>query len=166
MTKEVAVIRRFLRVCLPIALAVACAHAQKVDSLPQYKPERRLLELEIIRSWGSEDMAGLMKSWEAGFRKYQPEIRFKDTLKGSETAQAGLYTSVADLALMGREILPLEAYGLFKRKRHFPLRITVATGSYDVPNKTFALAVLVHKGNPLARLTLTQLDGIFGEERS
>jgi len=92
--------------------------------------------------------------------------QFSDNLKGSESAQAALYTNTADLALMGREMLPLEAYGLFRRKHYFPLDIRVATGSYDVPNKTFALAVFVHKDNPITKLTLEQLDRIFGEERS
>lgn len=111
-------------------------------------------------------MASLMKSWEIGFRRRQPQVQFLDTLKGAETAQAGLYTGVADLALMDRERLPGETYGLYKRRRYFPLEITVATGSYDLPNKAFALAVFVNRDNPTSRLTMKQLDGIFGEARS
>lgn len=137
--------------------------AQAADGLTPYQPEQKAFGL--IRSWGNDEMAGVMKRWEVGFRKHQTEVLFMDTLKGSETAQAALYTGVADLALMGREILPLEWYGLFRRKHHFPLEITVATGSHEAPDRTFALAVLVHRDNPIAGLTLKQLDGIFGEER-
>jgi phosphate transport system substrate-binding protein len=156
--------RRLLIIWAVMIFTAACACAQNLNDLPQYKPEQKVSD--IIRSWGSDEMAGLMKSWEKGFRKYQPDIQFSDTLKGTETAQAALYTSVADLALMSREILPLEWYPLFRRKHHFPLTITVATGSLDVPNKTFALAVLVNKDNPITKLTLKQLDGIFGEQRA
>src|SRR5713226_5248904 len=156
--------RRLLVTLAAVTLATTCAQAQSLNDLPQYKPGQRVSE--VIRSWGSDDMADLMMSWEKGFRKYQPDIQFADTLRGSETAQAALYTDVADLALMGREILPLEWYPLFRRKHHFPLEITVATGSYDVANKTFALTVFVNKDNPISKLTLKQLDGIFGEQRS
>ena len=73
--------------------AATGASAQSQGKMPDYTPEQKLADCETIRSWGSNDMAGLMKSWEAGFRKYHPEVRFASTLKGSETAQAALYTA-------------------------------------------------------------------------
>src|SRR5258707_4291470 len=39
-----------------------------------------------------------------------------------------------------------------------------STGSLDVPGKTFAIGILVNQDNPLTKLTLTQLDAIFGSE--
>ena len=149
-----------------LTVSVIWAGAQSRDELPTYRPEQQLVDTEIIRSWGSNDMASLMKSWETGFREYHPEVRFSDRLKGTETAQAALYTNVADLALMGREILMLERHVMFRRTHHFPLEIMVATGSYDVADKTCALAVFVHKRNPITHLSLAQLDGIFGDERT
>jgi phosphate transport system substrate-binding protein len=148
----------FLALCAALA-----ASAKPAGQLPAYQPRQKLEA--VIRSWGSEDMEGVMKLWEKGFLEHHAKVQFVDTLKGVETAQAGLYTSIADLALMSREVLPLEWYPLFRRKHHFPYGIKVATGSYDVPHKTFALAVMVHKDNPISKLTLKQLDGIFGEER-
>jgi phosphate transport system substrate-binding protein len=41
----------------------------------------------------------------------------------------------------------------------------MATGSYDVAGWTFALVPFVHKDNPIGKLTLEQLDGIFGAQR-
>ena len=35
-----------------------------------------------------------------------------------------------------------------------------------MPGKTFALTVFVHRDNPLAKLTLPQLDGIYGAQRT
>jgi phosphate transport system substrate-binding protein len=46
--------------------------------------------------------------------------------------------------------------------RYPPLEVDAVTGSYDVRNKDFALAIYVHKDNPLTQLTLAQVDAIFG----
>ena len=158
--------QQFLRVCVILMGIVTSTYGQGLNKLPPYQPEQKIAECEAIRSWGSVDMAGLMKAWEAGFRKYQPGVRFVDTLKGTETAQAALYTNVADLGLMDREILSLERHVLLRRTHHLPLEITVATGSFDAARKSPALAVFVNKDNPLSRLTLKQLDGIFGDQRT
>ena len=147
-------------------LTVSMVQAQSLAELAPYKPEAKLAGPEILHSWGSNEMAALMRSWESGFERYQPEIRFADTLKGTETAQAALFTHVADMALMSRPILPLERHVMFRREHHLPLEIMVASGSFDAEDRTFALAVLVNKENPLASLSLKQLDGIFGDQRT
>jgi phosphate transport system substrate-binding protein len=109
-------------------------------------------------------MATLMKSWQEGFRRYHPAIRFETKLMGTGTGVAGLYSGVADLALMGRDITPTEVMAFEWVFRYKPLSIEAATGSLGVPGKTFAPGVFVHKDNPLTKLTLAQLDAIFGCE--
>jgi phosphate transport system substrate-binding protein len=42
----------------------------------------------------------------------------------------------------------------------------VATGGYNMRGTLFAWAVFVNKDNPLAQLSIDQLDGIFGSDRS
>jgi phosphate transport system substrate-binding protein len=111
-------------------------------------------------------MATLMKYWEDGFRKYQPNVWFEDSLRGTASAQFGLQVNVADLALSGRQIFPYEYYGIYRRSQLRPVEIAVAIGSYDAPGKSTALAVFVHKDNPLGQLTLQQLDGIYGAQRT
>lgn len=111
-------------------------------------------------------MGGLMKRWEAGFRKYQPQVYFEDTLKGTATAQFGLQVNIADLAVSARQIFPYEYYGIYRRSQLRPVEIAVATGSYDVPGKSTALGIFVNRNNPLSRLTLEQLDGIYGDQRT
>jgi len=140
--------------------------AQSFAQLPSYDPDTKLNGPAILRSWGSTEMADLMRLWESRFQTYQPEIGFADTLRGTETAQAALFTHVADMALMGRPILPLERHVMFRREHHLPLEIMVATGSVDSEDKTFALAILVNNRNPLPGVTLEQLDGIFGDQRT
>ena len=160
-------LRLSISLLLLASVLIACAaEAQSPRQLEPYKPEAQLTTAEILRSWGSKEMAGLMRLWESQFERYQPEIRFADTLKGTETAQAGLFTHVADMALMSRPILPLERHVMFRREHHLPLEITVATGSVDAEDKTFALAIFVNKDNPLSGISLRQLDGIFGDQRT
>ena len=147
-----------------LLLCACAASAQDLSGLPEYKPEQRVSG--NLRSWGSTQMGTLLKYWEEGFRKYQPDVSFTDTLKGTATAQFGLHEWVADLAVSTRKLYPYEFYGVYRRSLMYPVEIAVATGSYDVPGKSFALAVFVNKDNPLAKLTLQQLDGIYGDHRT
>jgi len=115
-----------------------------------------------IRVWGSPQMSGVLRLWERGFRKRHPDIRFQEQLHGTASGIAGLYTGVADIALMGREIWPIETLAFQSVLPWKPLEIEVATGSYDIPKSTYALVVYVHKSNPLSQLTLEQLAAVFG----
>jgi phosphate transport system substrate-binding protein len=135
----------------------------EVPSLPDYQPAQKVSG--VIRTWGNPHMAGLLQRWEAGFRRYHPDAYFSDNLKSSAMAIAGLSEWTADLAMMGRQIYTFEYYGVYRRSLLLPVEIEVATGSLDVPSKSFAVAVFVNTANPLARLTLAQLDGIFGAQR-
>ena len=143
---------------------VGIARAVAAAELPDYQPEHQVTG--VIRSWGNGHMAGLMKNWEDGFRKYQPGIFFTDNLKGTASAPFGLSENVADLAVMGRQMFVYETYGIYRRSLMVPVEVAVATGSFDVPGKTFAPAVFVHRDNPLAKLTLPQLDGVYGAQRT
>lgn len=163
---------RTRRVALGVALGSAITWSfgalgaqPAVAPLPDYKPELQLGG-GALRFWGSNHMADLLARWEAGFRKQQPNVVFVKTLKGTASAQFALHTNVADIALSGRELYPYEYYGIFRRSQLYPLEFEVATGSLDARGKSTAIGVFVHKDNPLAKLTLKQLDGIFGAERS
>jgi len=148
---------------LVFLLLAACGAASAAD-LPEY--QARSIVSGVIRSWGSEHMAGLMKRWEAGFKRHHPNAYFVDTLKGTASAQFGLHVNAADIALSGREVFPYEYYGIYRRSQLYPVEIEVATGSFNVRGKSTAIGVFVHPDNPLAKLTLAQLDGIYGDARS
>jgi phosphate transport system substrate-binding protein len=140
------------------------APAQERSALPDYRPDQ--VVSGVLRSRGSDQMAALMKRWEQGFRKYQPGIQFADTLVGSASGLYGLEMRTADVAVMGRPLNPYERYGCYERSWVYPVEIEVATGSFETPHKSPAYAILVHKDNPIAHLTVQQLDGIFGAERN
>ncbi|MEA3003132.1 MAG: phosphate transport system substrate-binding protein [Sphingomonadales bacterium] len=143
------------------------AYTKRFDlsGLPEYKPTRRLTG--VIRQWGSNYLADspLESSLEAEFRKYQPEIRFENNLSSTFIAMAGLYTKRADLAPMGRRPTWDELQSYQRVFGTLPAEIVMATGSYDVSGWSFALVPMVNAKNPLATLTLAQLDGIFGAQR-
>ena len=154
-----------------VATMLAALNAQSVSdpdrSLPSYQPAQAVSGL--IRIWGhggrGKDFDGvLLKSWEDEFRKYQPNVQFENRLQGNGSAIGALYTGAADLALMGREIWPTEVDGFEQVFGHTPSSVAIMTGSVDVPNHDFALVIFVHKDNPLTRLTLVQLDSIFGAD--
>src|SRR6266849_34233 len=109
----------------------ALAAAPDTTALGDYRPRHRVSG--VIRSRGSNQMAALMKRWEAGFRKYHPQVYFADTLKGSASGIYGLEMRTADIALMGRPINPFERYGTYERAWVYPVEIEVATGSFSVP---------------------------------
>lgn len=152
--------QRFLCLATLAAMAVVHARAQQRNS-PHNDSEN---VSGLIRIWGDDRMQTLLKYWEEGFRKEQPGVRFETKLLGTGTGMAGLYAGVADLALMGRESTPSEAMAFEWVFRYRPLGIQVATGSVNVPGKTFAVTLFVNKVNPLSQLTLAQLDAIFGSE--
>jgi phosphate transport system substrate-binding protein len=148
------------------ALSVPWAHAQEFNlgELPSYQPARKVSG--VIRNWGNDTMVELMKYWEEGFKKHQPDIRFEDNMATTAIAIPALTVGVADIGVMGREVWPIELISYLKVHKGTPLTVAVAGGTFDVENKTWALTVFVHKDNPLSRLTLAQLDGIFGAERT
>ncbi len=109
-------------------------------------------------------MGKLVSSWEEGFRKYHPGVQFENRMYGTASAMGALYASVGDLAIMGREIWPSETTTFEKVFQYPPLGVDITTGSLDIRNMDFALNVFVHQDNPLIRLTMTQVDGVFGSE--
>jgi phosphate transport system substrate-binding protein len=151
-------------VAAALASIATFAGAQDLAALPDYQPHEHVSG--AIRVYGSDHMAGLMREWEAGFRKVQPDVVFEKTLKGTASAQFGLHVNQADIALSGRELFPYEYYGIYRRSQLYPVEIEVATGAFDARGKSNALGVFVHPDNPLAHLTLAQLDGIYGDQRN
>jgi phosphate transport system substrate-binding protein len=148
-----------------LSLAGLAARADSTPSgLPDYKPSMEVTGL--LRSRGNDQMTALMTLWEQGFLKYHAAVRFEDKLQGSGSGMYGIEMRVADMAVMGRPIIPFERYGTYERGWCYPIEIEVATGSASAPHKSPAFAILVHKDNPLAKLTMKQLDGIFGDRRS
>jgi len=135
-----------------------------LDGLPRYQPQQAVSG--TIRLWGHgapvlDFMGMLVKSWEEGFQKFQPGVKFEYDMYGTASAMGALYTGRGDIAILGQEIYPFETVAFQQAKHYSPLGIEIATGSVDVRNFDFAIGVFVNKNNPLSRMTLGQLDKVF-----
>jgi phosphate transport system substrate-binding protein len=153
---------RILIVCLTLALAAGSLRAQNLDGLPHYQPAQKVSG--TIRSFGFS-LGGMMPIWEAGFRKFQPDVSFDDKFPSGDVAIAGLVSGVSDLGPQGRELVLTEYLAFYETFHYYPTDITVMTGAYDVEGMACGLVVYVNKDNPISKLTMKQLDGIFGSER-
>jgi phosphate transport system substrate-binding protein len=135
-----------------------------LDDLPAYKPEQKMSG--TIRIWGSGYFAqgNLGKYWEDGFRKYHPDIKFDYHLKAPALGIPALCVRLADIA-PSRHITFDETLMFERVFSRDPIEITMVTGSLNVPGWNYALGIFVNKNNPISKLTVEQLDGIFGTDR-
>lgn len=153
-------------VLAPLAFAGAPA-----DLPPVYVPRLQGLAGRLS-IWGHGSLGGrvdfieaLVTQWEQGFARHHPDVRFENRLHGTASAIGALYTGAGDLALMGREIWPMEVAAFREVKGYAPTGVDVVTGSFKTRNRGYAIVVFVHKDNPIRGLTLQQLDAMFGVER-
>lgn len=136
------------------------------DAIARYRPAG--VVAGPIAHVGSDGMETLMEKWMTAFCRIHPAVHrgarwsHQGTLNGFQALLAG----EADLATMGRELWPSEqdAYRTVRPQSRL-LEIRVARGGFNTPQRTTAQAIFVHATNPLAGLTLTQLDAIFSAER-
>ncbi len=142
---------------------IAAPAAAQQKPLPTYVPHHQVSG--VLRSSGDKHMARLMRAWEIAFHRYQPGIEFADALHGTASGMYGLEMRIADVALMGRPINPFERYGTYERSWVYPVELEVATGSVQTPGASPAYAIFVNKANPLSKITIKQLDGVFGAQR-
>jgi phosphate transport system substrate-binding protein len=136
-----------------------------ISRFPAYQPKVKLQGK--IRIWGSNYLVDgyLARYWEAGFRKFHPGVTFEYRMKTTLAAVPSLVFGVSDLGI-GREMNFSEQEFFERYKDRPPIAIEIMTGSYDVPGWSPGYGVVVHKDNPLTKITMEQLDYVFGAERS
>lgn len=105
---------------------------------------------------GSDTLANLMTLWAETFRHFYPGTHIQIQASGSSTAPPSLAEGTASLGAMSRPMRDSEIQAFESRHGYRPTAIPVAID---------ALAVYVHKDNPLPGLTLPQLDAIFSSTR-
>ncbi len=152
-----------LRHILAVFALLALAHAEEAQPLAPYRPP--VNATQTIRIWGDRHMDALTRAWADAYHAAHPEISFEINLLGNGTGMPALYLGRADLAFFGRDLIVTDKDGFNHVMKYDPLRVELGTGSLDAPGKAPALALFVHRDNPLARLTLTQVDAIFSAQR-
>jgi phosphate transport system substrate-binding protein len=139
-----------------IALSTdALAQAVQIDpALPVYQPVSGISG--SLKSIGSDTLNNLMTLWAEGFQAIYPNVRIEIEGKGSSTAPPALVAGTAQFGPMSREMNQRERDAFQQRYGYPPAAIR---GAVD------ALAVYVHKDNPLQCLTMQQVDAIFSKTR-
>ncbi|MGH2448445.1 MAG: PstS family phosphate ABC transporter substrate-binding protein, partial [Chloroflexota bacterium] len=151
--------------CLTVSLGMASRG--RSEGVPIYRPQAQASG--TIRVWGSPEDGWLIEELEAGFRRYQPRVRFRETLHGPESSLAAVYMDVADVSFMAREIrVPLETMA-FEWVHHYPpFEVEIANAGlgadHGLDRPEVDLAFFVNRANPLSCVTLQQLDDIFAAD--
>lgn len=131
------------------------AQAVKVDErIPRYKKTASISG--NANSIGSDTMNNLMALWLEGFRKYYPLVNVQIEGKGSSTAPPALIEGTAQFGPMSRAMKSKEIDAI---EQKYGFKPTALRTSLD------ALAVFVHKDNPLQCLSMDEVDAIFSKTR-
>src|SRR5262249_9763405 len=83
-------------------LSASCAAAGGAEE--QYRPLAPVRG--VIRVWGNQTMAGIVRRWADGFARHHPGARIEARMIGGDVAIGALATGKADIALLGREAAP------------------------------------------------------------
>lgn len=144
-------------VALCITLAGAGLNAAvKVDpDLVKYQKVRGVSG--TLSSVGSDSEANLMTLWAEQFRRNYPNVKIQVQATGSSTAPPALAEGTANIGPMSRQMKDNEIQAFERSHGYPPTAIAVAID---------ALAVYVHKDNPVGGLTMEQVDAIFSNNRN
>jgi phosphate transport system substrate-binding protein len=108
----------------------------------------------VIQNKGSDTMVNVAQVWAEEYRKVAPDVEVEVSGGGSGVGIAALLKGAVDIANASREIKPSESEQAAKNTGKQPVGFTVG---FD------ALAVYVHKDNPLTEVTLAQLEDLYAE---
>ncbi len=109
-----------------------------------------------LSSVGSDTLANLMTLWAEEFKREYPNVNIQIQAAGSSTAPPALTESTAAIGPMSRKMKSKEIAAFEKRFGYKPMAIPVAID---------ALAVYVHKDNPIKGMTIADVDAIFSSTR-
>ena len=148
--------RCFLIGTLLSALTIGPAAAAELDpGLPKYQRVSGIAG--NLSSVGSDTLANLMTLWAEEFKRVYPNVNIQIQAAGSSTAPPALTEGTANLGPMSRKMKSKELAAFEKRHGYKPTPIRVAID---------ALAIFVHKDNPIEGLTIPQVDAIFSITRN
>ncbi len=140
----------FSLIGLVISLWISPLAAAPEPDLPAYQKVSGVSG--NLSSVGSDTLANMMTLWAEAFRFYYPNINPQIQAAGSSTAPPALTEGTAQVGPMSRQMKPSEVEAFVDHYGYPPTQIRVAID---------ALAVFVHKDNPIPGLTLEQVDAIF-----
>ena len=137
-------------------LTISAAHAS--DNLDPKLPEYARVSgvSGNLSSTGSDTLANLMTLWTEAFKREYPNVNIQVQAAGSSTAPPALTEGTSNFGPMSRMMKDKEVEAFEARFGYKPTMIRVAID---------ALAVYVHKDNPLESLSIPQIDAVFSATR-
>lgn len=136
------------------ALSFSAQGAEVEQDIPDY--QRTSGVSGNLSSVGSDTLANLMTLWAEDFKRVYPNVNIQIQAAGSSTAPPALTERTSNIGPMSREMKDNEIEAFESRYGYKPTAIPVAID---------ALAVYVHKDNPIAGLTIPQVDAIFSSNQ-
>ena len=112
-------------------------------------------EKVTIQNAGSDTMVNLAQAWAESYASLEQKISVEVSGGGSGTGIAALINGTVDIANCSRSMKPSEIEKAVQNTGKEPKEFIVG---FD------ALAVYVHKENPLEKISLQQLADIYGEQ--
>lgn len=135
--------------------AVSASAQAKVDpALPEYQKASGVSG--NLSSVGSDTLANLMTLWAEGFKRVYPNVNIQIQAAGSSTAPPALTEGTSNLGPMSRKMKDGEEAAFEAKFGYKPTAVPVAID---------ALAVYVHKDNPIAGMSIQEVDAIFSSTR-
>lgn len=144
-------------IAIPLALALTATGAQAVEvdaAIPHY--EKTSGVSGNLSSVGSDTLANLMTLWAESFKRFYPSVNVQIQAAGSSTAPPALTEGTSNLGPMSRMMKSNEIEAFEAKHGYKPTPVPVAID---------ALAVYVHKDNPVSGLSIPQVDAIFSATR-
>lgn len=113
--------------------------------------------LSTLNIIGSDTMSGMLLRWGELLYQQHPELNLQLKISGSASAPTALTAGTTLIGPMSRPMTEEEQQRFIERHGYPPLALTVARD---------ALVVIVNRHNPLASLSLAEVDAIFSETLS
>ncbi|PZQ26502.1 MAG: phosphate-binding protein [Ectopseudomonas oleovorans] len=135
-------------------VGTASAFAAIDPALPTY--EKTSGVSGNLSSVGSDTLANLMTLWAENYKKFYPNVNIQIQAAGSSTAPPALTEGTSNLGPMSRQMKDAEIQAFEEKYGYKPTAVPVAID---------ALAVFVHKDNPIKSLSIEQVDAIFSSTR-
>jgi phosphate transport system substrate-binding protein len=146
--------RLFVTACAAALLPLSVTAVEVDSGLPNYQKASGVSGNVI--SVGSDTLNNLMTLWAEEFKKLYPNVSIQIQGAGSSTAPPALTEGTANFGPMSRPMKEGEIAAFEQKFGYKPTAIGVAID---------ALAVYVHKDNPIQGLTMPQVDAIFSATR-
>lgn len=145
---HMAKIGKYLTLGAMVVFALGCS--KKADESSSAEGAAKV----TIQNAGSDTMVNLAQAWSEEYAKVEPNVSVEVSGGGSGTGIAALISGTVDIVNSSRPMSQDEIDKATAQAGHAPVEYIVG---FD------ALAIYVHKDNPLSEITIEQLADIYGE---